>query len=136
MDFKDFLMEDFQEVEAIEKDIKIGDKVRKMKFKPILATLGDEIRNKCKKTMFIKNQKITEIDNDKYIANLIIETTVIPNFKTKELQDRWGVIGSEELLNAMNSKMIDGEYAELSNTVTEVNGYDKGIQELIEEAKN
>lgn len=47
-----------------------------------------------------------------------------------------GVIGAEELLQAMKSKMSDGEYADWSNEVVEINGYDKGMQELIEEAKN
>lgn len=134
--FEDFLMDSFEEVAEIEREITIGGKKRKMKFKPIGADKGDELRKKCKKVTFMKGQKIVETDQDKYMANLIIETTTYPDLKNAELQSAWGVMGAEELLNAMKSKMKDGEYGEWSSVVSEVNGYDKGIQELMEEAKN
>lgn len=136
MDFKDFLMDEFENVEPTEKTVKIGGKNKTMKFKPIDATLGDEIRKKCRKTITQKGQRIIETDGDKYIANLIIETTVYPDLKSKELQSAWGVLGAEELLKAMKSKMMDGEYAEWSNIVSEINGYDKTMEDLIEDSKN
>lgn len=136
MDFKEFLMDEFESVEPIEKILKIGGKNKTMKFKPIDATLGDEIRKKCRKTITQKGQRIIETDGDKYIANLIIETTVYPDLKAKELQNAWGVLGAEELLKVMKSKMMDGEYAEWSNAVSEINGYDKTMEDLIEESKN
>lgn len=134
--FEDFLMDSFEEAAEIEREITIGGKKKRMKFKAIGATLGDEIRKKCKKVTFMKGQKIVETDQDKYMANLIIETTTYPDLKNAELQQAWGVMGAEGLLNAMKSKMKDGEYGEWSSVVSEVNGYDKGIQELMEEAKN
>jgi hypothetical protein len=134
--FEEFLIDSFDDVVEVEKAITIGGKSKKMKFKPISADLGDELRKKCKKTTIIKGQKISEIDQDKYTANLIIETTTCPDLKDAELQAAWGVMGAEQLLTAMKSKMKDGEYSDWSNSVAEVNGYDKGIQELIEEAKN
>lgn len=136
MDFKDFLMEEFENVELIEKTLKIGGKDKVMKFKPISATLGDELRKKCTKISYYKGQKMSETDQDKFIANQIIETTAHPDLKNAELQKAWGVMGAVELLQAMKSKMRDGEYTEWSSTVIEINGYDKGMQELIEEAKN
>lgn len=134
--FEDFLMDSFEEVEEIEREITMGGKKRKMKFKPIASTLGDEIRKKCRKVTFVKGQKIAETDHDKYLSNLIIETTTYPDLKNADLQGAWGVMGAEELLKAMKSKMSDGEYSGWSSVVSEVNGYDKGMQELIEEAKN
>ncbi|WML35346.1 hypothetical protein [Clostridium sp. OS1-26] len=134
--FEDFLMDNFEEAAEIEREITIGGKVKKMKFKPIGATTGDDLRKKCRKVTILKGQKISETDQDKYLANLIIETTTYPDLKNAELQGAWGVIGAEELLKAMKSKMLDGEYSEWSSIVSEVNGYDKGLQELVEEAKN
>lgn len=134
--FEEFLMDNFEEAAEIEREITIGGKIKKMKFKPIGATTGDEIRKKCRKVSILKGQKIIETDQDKYMANLIIETTTYPDLKDAELQSAWGVIGAEELLKAMKSKMKDGEYGEWSSAVSEINGYDKGLQELIEEAKN
>lgn len=134
--FEDFLMDSFEEVEEIEREITIGGRKRKMKFKPIGATVGDEIRKKCRKVTFTKGQKVIDTDQDKYLSNLIIETTTYPDLKNAELQGAWGVMGAEELLKSMKSKMSDGEYSEWSAIVSEVNGYDKGIAELMEEAKN
>ncbi|HAG43972.1 MULTISPECIES: phage tail assembly chaperone [unclassified Clostridium] len=134
--FEDFLMDSFEEVEEIEREITIGGKKRKMRFKPIASTIGDEIRKKCRKVSFVKGQKVIETDNDKYLAKLIIETTTYPDLKNSELQSAWQVMGDEELLKAMKSKMSDGEYSEWSSVVSEVNGYDRSMQELVEEAKN
>lgn len=136
MDFKDFLMDEFEDIEPIEKVVKMGGKEKKMKFKPISATLGDELRKKCRKVEFYKGQRIIETNQDKYVANLIIESTVHPDLKNAELQTAWGVKGSEELLASMKAKMNDGEYAEWSSIVSQINGYDKSMQELVEEAKN
>lgn len=134
--FQDFLMDEFEDAEIIERIVTIGGKPKKMQFKAIAAGVGDEIRKKCRKTQFYKGQKVIETDQDKFVAQMIIETTVHPDLKSKELQAAWGVLGAEELLKAMKFKMRDGEYAEWSNAVSEVNGYDKGMRELVEEAKN
>lgn len=134
--FEDFLMDSFEDAAEVEKEIAIGGKPKKMKFKPIGADVGDEIRKKCRKVSIVKGQKIMETDQDKYMDNLIIETTIYPDLKNAELQSAWAVIGAEQLLAAMKSKMRDGEYSEWSSAVSSVNGYDKGLQELVEEAKN
>lgn len=134
--FEDFLMDSFEEVQEIERELEIGGKKRKMRFKALPANEGDEIRKKCRKVQFYKGQKIVETNQDKYTDTLIIETTVYPDLKNAELQAAWGVMGAEELLRAMKSRMKDGEYAEWSNVVGEINGYNKNMQKLMEEAKN
>lgn len=134
--FEEFLMDSFEEVEEVEKELEIGGKKRKMKFKALPANEGDEIRKKCRKVKYLNGQKIVETDQDKYTDTLIIETTTCPDLKNAELQANWGVMGAEELLTVMKSKMKDGEYAEWSNFVSEINGYNKNMQKLIEEAKN
>lgn len=134
--FEDFLMDSFEEAVEVEEVVSFGGKERKVVFKAIGADKGDEIRKQCKTVSIYKGQKIAESNQEKFIAKLIVETTVHPDFKNAELQDAWGVRGAEELLAAMKSKMKDGEFGELSNIVTRINGYDKGVQKLVEEAKN
>lgn len=134
--FQDFLMEDFAQVESVEKMVPMGGKERRMVFRPITAAVGDEIRRSSRKITFQKGQKVVETDQDQYVLKLIVETLVHPDLKSKELQDAWGVIGAENLLKAMKSKMLDGEYATLCGIVNEVNGYDKTMDELVDEAKN
>ncbi|EHQ92137.1 phage tail assembly chaperone [Desulfosporosinus youngiae] len=135
-DLQDFLMEDFEDAEIIEKPVSLGGKEKKMKFRPISATTGDEIRKSCRKITFHKGQKVVEANHDAFMTKIIIETTVHPNFKSEALQKSWGVLGAEDLLNAMKTKMRDGEYATLSSIVSEINGYDKTMEDLVEEAKN
>lgn len=134
--FEDFLMDNFEDAEEIERELSIGGKKKILKFRSISASKGDEIRKKNRKITFVKGQKMIETDQDKYMVDLICETTTYPDLKNAELQADWGVVGAPELLNAMKSKMKDGEYAEWSSAVSEINGYDKSINELVEEAKN
>lgn len=135
-EFQDFLLEDFAEAESVERMIKLAGKERKMIFKPITASVADEIRKSCRKVTYLKGQKTVTTDQDAYLLKIIIETTVSPCFKSKALQDAWGVLGAENLLQAMKTKMLDGEYAELCEIVTELNGYGKSMNELVEDAKN
>lgn len=137
MDIKDFLLDQFDDFPEVERTLYLGGKPKQMKFKPLSATKGDEIRDKCKKITFHKGQKMVETDGDKYIANMIIEVTTVPDLKSKELQDAWGVIGAEDLLHAMKTRMFDGEFAKWADAVSGVSAYtDKGLNELVEEVKN
>src|SRR3712207_6853060 len=63
--FEDFLMDSFKEVEEIEKELEIGGKKRKMKFRALPANEGDEIRKKCRKVKYLNGQKIVDTDQDK-----------------------------------------------------------------------
>ncbi|SFC63507.1 phage tail assembly chaperone [Clostridium uliginosum] len=134
--FEDFLMDSFEETQETEREITLGGKKKIMKFKPISADLGDKLRKKNRKIKFVKGQRIIETDQDRYISDLIIETTTCPDLKNSELQSSWAVMGAEQLLSAMKSKMKDGEFSDWSTIVSEVNGYDKSVNELVEEAKN
>ncbi|MED1790347.1 hypothetical protein P4V47_23265 [Brevibacillus laterosporus] len=136
MSFQDFFMEEFEDAEVVERMVKIGGKERKMQFKPLSAAQGDEIRKSCRKVTRHKGKKEVDINEDTYMAKMIVETTVNPDFKNKELQDNWKVIGADQLLSAMKTKMIDGEYADLIAVVSEINGFNKDINEFKEEVKN
>lgn len=134
--YADFMMDAFEESQVIEKTVTIGGKPKKMKFKAIPAGKGDEIRKKNRKPKITNGVKIFESDQEGFGADLIIETTVFPDLKNAELQEGWGVRGARELLAAMKTRMTDGEYSEWSRVVSEINGYDKAMNDLIDEAKN
>jgi len=132
----DFFVSEFEDAEVVEKTLKLGGKEKLMKFKAISAAKGDELRKSCRRVKTIKGVRQVETDQDAYIAKLITETTVYPDFKDAELQKNWGVMGAVELLEAMKQKMLDGEYGDLAQFVQEVNGYQVDINELAEEVKN
>jgi hypothetical protein len=133
---QDFFISEFEDAAIVEKALKLGGKERLMKFKPISAAKGDEIRKSCRKVTTVKGVRQVETDQDAFVAKLIVETTVHPDFKDVKLQENWGVMGAVDLLAAMKEKMLDGEYAALAQVVQEVNGYDVNINDLADEVKN
>ena len=73
------------------------------------------------------------LDRTAYSHALVAAAVVYPDLKNAELQKAYGVLGEVELLNAM---LTIGEYATLSQAVTELSGLDEDINDLIEDAKN
>ena len=74
-----------------------------------------------------------ELDTNDYIGKLAAACTVYPDLKNVELQNSYGVMGEDELLKEMLSA---GEYAEYCNKVSEVNGFDVDLNDVVDEAKN
>lgn len=102
-----------------------------------LTTAEDEaIKKGCYKTFPVpgkKNQFKRELDTTEYIAKISAACTVHPNLHDAELQNSYGVMGSEALLKAM---LTPGEYTNYILKVQEVNGFDVSMDDLVEEAKN
>lgn len=74
-----------------------------------------------------------ETDYNLYLGRLAVACTVFPNLNDKELQDSYGVMGADVLLKAM---LTPGEYANYLAKVQEVCGYDKTLQDEVDEVKN
>ncbi|MGG0663405.1 phage portal protein [Viridibacillus arvi] len=72
-------------------------------------------------------------DYDAYLATLAVKCTLFPNLHDKDLQDSYKVMGAEALLKKM---LLPGEYADYLKIVQTVNGFDVGMDEAVEEAKN
>lgn len=72
-------------------------------------------------------------DNDLYLSKLCVASIVYPDLNDKGLQDAYGVMCAEDLLDRMLSA---GEYTMLTLEVQKVNDFDLDINEQIEEAKN
>lgn len=74
-----------------------------------------------------------DVDTTKLMHTLITKALVIPDLEDKELQDSYSAVGSSDLI----SKMFDArEYSKISTIVSELAGFDKDDQELIDDAKN
>lgn len=92
---------------------------------------ADEIRNECYK--FDKKGK-TKVDTAKFNRMVATRCTVFPNLNDKALQDSYGVMGAEQLIQEMLDK--DGEYQAYTQKILEISGYDEDMNDLVEEAKN
>lgn len=97
------------------------------------ATEADELKQSCMKQ--VKNGRVTttELDTEAFSAKLAAASVVYPNLKDAELQNEWNVMGAENLLKEMLSF---GEYTMLVAKVTEHNGFNVTMNDLVEEAKN
>lgn len=75
----------------------------------------------------------SEIDQNIYLAKIIVASVSFPDLKNAELQKSYNVIGAEELLRKM---LFPGEYATLVQQVQELNGFDQSMEDLMDEVKN
>lgn len=99
-------------------------------IRPLKSREADAIRKECMSL----NGKRAFVDSGKFNRMAAARCTVFPNLNDKELQDSYGVLGAEELIQELLDN--DGEYQMYCKKVLELSGYDKADEELIEEAKN
>lgn len=110
----------------------IGEDGKPMEWevRPLKSREADEIRAQC---TTMKGKKPVA-DSAKFNRMVAAKCTVFPNLNDKELQDSYGVLGAEELIQELLDN--DGEYQMYCRKVLELSGYDKSDAELIDEAKN
>jgi len=104
-------------------------------LRAIDSDLDERLRKDCTKKVRGARGGIagTEVDTDKYTALVCVNTIVQPDLKNAEFQDAFGVKSAEALLRKL---LLPGELIALKEKVMEVNGYDIGMEDLVEEAKN
>ena len=75
-----------------------------------------------------------KINSTKLLQKMMGASVVFPNLNDKDLQDSYGVMTPEELI----TEMVDdpGEYNNFGKYLNELNGFNEGINEKVEEAKN
>ncbi|MBB6733185.1 phage tail assembly chaperone [Cohnella zeiphila] len=104
------------------------------KLRSITAAEDEECRKAATRRVKGKGgQYTTETSTEEYLAKMAVACVVFPNLKDAELQKSYGVLGAENLLRKM---LRAGEYVNLIQKVQEINGYDKDMNELVDEVKN
>ncbi|MBD3917632.1 phage portal protein [Paenibacillus sp. PR3] len=103
-----------------------------------LRSMTEAENEQCRKSATRKvkgknGQQSVETNPDEYLAKLVVASVVFPNLKDAELQQSYGVLGAESLLRTM---LRPGEYAGLVGKVQELNGFDRDMNDLVEEVKN
>lgn len=103
-------------------------------IRTITEAENDEIRRSATKRVKTKNGAfMPELDHTDYMVKMVVNCVVFPDLKNAELQKSYGVLGAESLIRKM---LLPGEYAELLQKVTELNGFDRSMQDLVDEVKN
>lgn len=106
-------------------------------IKPLSTKDNDAIRDACMMEVPVTgkpNMYRPKLNTSKYIAKMICACVVEPNLFDKELQDSYGVMTPEELLQ----EMVDNpsEYQDFAAFVQNYNGFDATLDNKVEEAKN
>lgn len=102
----------------------------------ITSTEDEALRKACTKRVPVpgkRGQFTQETDYNLYLGKLAARCTTFPKLDDAELQNSYGVMGSDALLKTM---LTPGEYADYLTKVQEVNGFEVTFEELVEEVKN
>lgn len=105
-------------------------------FGAIGADKDAVLRKECTRRVPVPMKKgltMPELDSNLYAVKLLTATVKFPDLNNKELQDSYGVMGAEELVQKM---LLPGELAKAKEIAQSVNGFDLSMDELVEEAKN
>lgn len=106
-------------------------------IRPLTTKENEAIRDECMVDVPVKgkaNMFRPRLNTSKYLAKMLCASIIEPNLFDKELQDSYGVMTPEDLLQAM----IDdpGEYQGLAAFVQKFNGFNTTLSDEVEEAKN
>ena len=137
MDLKAFLRENVETVEPVKVVISKRMKDESGNAIPwVVGCISSNEDNLLRKefTKIVKKGKkqVTEFDYQAYQTKLAVKCIQFPDLNDAVLQDSYGVMGAENLLNAM---LLPGEMSDLAQAVTEINGFTT-FEEEVEEAKN
>ena len=109
----------------------------KFEFKHISSKQNEELRDSCTVDVPVKgkpNMFRPKLNTSKYLAEMIVASTVVPDLYDKDLQDSYGVKSPTDLIYAM----VDdpGEYSDLCKWVQEFQGFTTTLDDKVKEAKN
>ena len=105
-------------------------------LKPLRQTTIMDISNKHLEVIVNTDDRTSTTKGSvaRYNLELMAKTIVYPNLRDQKLQDSYGVVGEEDLLNAMFEDDNEG-FNKLLSDVNKVNS-GKSIDELVKEVKN
>lgn len=128
-------------ISDISEDVIVSERFKDKDGKSVswkIRSMTEEENESCrkaatKKTKAKSGQYVPETNADEYVAKLAVSSVVFPNLKDAELQKSYNVFGAEALLRKM---LLPGEYATLVQKVQQLNGFDKSVNELVDDVKN
>lgn len=105
-------------------------------IRPLMSSEIDKMRDDCTMEIPVSAKKglyRSKVDATKFLCKLMCASIVEPDLHDKALQDSYGVMTPEALLQ----QMIDdpGEYNALGEFIQEFNNLDKALDDIVDEAK-
>ncbi|BBP90930.1 phage-like element PBSX protein XkdN [Bacillus safensis] len=104
-------------------------------FKAITTERIDELEKENTTFKNVKGRgRVKDLDSQRFFTYIAVESTIYPDFKSKELREAYGTQDPVEVAKRVLS--VGGEYANWLNKAIEVNGFEDEIEDLETEAKN
>lgn len=120
-------------VDNLTKEVSLGGRLKDFKFK-IKALTGNQYNDF--QSLCIENPnspKKRRFNTKKFNELIVINCVVEPNFKDAEWIKELGVV---DAASAMYKTLLAGEITQLAEETLRLSGFDRDIEEEIEEVKN
>lgn len=119
-----------------EKKVVISDRFKDEEGNPIewiLRPLSPDSLLNASESATVKVGKSVDFKTSSYFKGIVTKSVVYPNLNDAELQNSYGVMGAEQLLNIMLNAR---EFQKLQDECNKINGLDKSFDDLKDEVKN
>ncbi|MBR3380857.1 MAG: phage portal protein [Bacillus sp. (in: Bacteria)] len=104
-------------------------------FKAITTERIDDLEKENTTFKNVKGRgRVKDLDSQRFYARIAIESTIYPDFRSKELREAYSTQDPVEVAKRVLS--VGGEYANWLNKAIEINGFEDEIEDLEEAAKN
>jgi hypothetical protein len=124
-------------VDGLTEEVVISDRFRgpdgellKFKIKVMTNRAFEDAR---KKSTIVKKGGKVEFDLQRFNNAIVIEHTLVPDFKDAASIQRLGCATPEDYLNRV---LLPGEITELADRIQRLSGFNRSLDDLVEEAKN
>ena len=119
-------------VDDVTEEVIVSKRLEKFPFK-IKAMTGKEFSEYQKLATVIGKKKKISFDSQKFNEQVVLNHTIEPNFKDADSIKKAGCQSPEQFLY---KSLLAGEIAELAQQISALSGFDKDMEETVEEAKN
>lgn len=98
-----------------------------------IKLLSPKELSRCQEMSVSIKGKKPYFDSNVYNMEILKTAIVEPDLKDAQLQDSYGVMNEEDLINEM---FTGAEFVRLTTLINEFNSLDEGVNEKIDKAKN
>ncbi len=119
-------------VDNLTDEVIVSARLAKFPFK-IKGMTGPEFSEYQKLSTKISRHKKVEFDSKTFNELVVLNHTLVPNFRDAESIKKAGCQTPEQFLY---KSLLAGEINELAQQITALSGFDKDIEDTVEEAKN
>lgn len=118
-----------------EKEVVISNRFQDEKGNPVPFKIraltqeeNDKITKQATRRTKESGQSVERLDNADYARRIILEATVEPDFRAKEMCDRYGVL---DPLQVPGKMLLSGEYRKLMDAILELSGFGDPLEDEV-----